>query len=139
MASRAPHYCPQPGCSAIVTRGRCAKHQRERSNDYDSARRGESWRRLYHEARWQRERARWLRRQANLLCVYCLAEGRTTPANSIDHDPPHRGDRAKFYDKSTWRASCVSCNSRRSRRGNVSMARDLSGQGGQNHWGGRAE
>jgi 5-methylcytosine-specific restriction protein A len=122
MASRAPHYCPQPGCSAIVTRGRCVRHQRAVNNVYDAARKGEGWRQLYHEPRWRRERARWLRQQAHLLCIYCLAEGRTTPANSIDHDPPHGGDRARFYDRATWRPSCVSCNSRRARRRTSAMA-----------------
>jgi 5-methylcytosine-specific restriction protein A len=110
MTARAPRYCAAPGCSTLVTVGaRCDAHRRQ----HDAARATLPERQLYHEPRWRRERARWLRKQANLLCIYCLAEGRTTPANSIDHDPPHDGDRAKFYDRSTWRPSCVSCNSRR--------------------------
>jgi 5-methylcytosine-specific restriction protein A len=116
MATRAPHYCAVPGCHTLITgtSAQCPQHSRSSRSQYEAARANQPDRQLYHEARWRRERARWLRKQANLLCIYCLAEGRTTPANSIDHDPPHRGDRAKFYDKSTWRPACVSCNSRRS-------------------------
>jgi 5-methylcytosine-specific restriction protein A len=110
MPARAPRYCSFAGCQHFaVTGGRCRDHQRA----YEVTRRTTPERALYHEARWRRERARFLRRQANLLCLYCLAEDRVTPATSVDHDPPHDGDRAKFYDQSTWRPSCVSCNSRR--------------------------
>jgi 5-methylcytosine-specific restriction protein A len=113
----------------LVTHGaHCETHAREKANRYDASRRHEDWRQLYHEARWRRERARWLRKQAHLLCIYCLAEGRTTPANSIDHDPPHDGDRVKFYDRSTWRPSCVSCNARRARRSMREMARVRGGR-----------
>ena len=46
---------------------------------------------LYDTARWRRVRAYQL--QIEPLCRMCAEQGRTTPANVVDHVEPHRGRR----------------------------------------------
>jgi 5-methylcytosine-specific restriction enzyme A len=66
---------------------------------------GQQWRRLsmrkrvawdsfYGRAAWRRLRQHQLRAQP--LCQMCLKEGRTTPAEVVDHVVPHRGDWTAF-------------------------------------------
>jgi 5-methylcytosine-specific restriction protein A len=52
-------------------------------------------------------------RQANPLCVKCLAEGRTTLATVVDHTIPHKGNWELYADPSNWTAMCASCHSRK--------------------------
>jgi 5-methylcytosine-specific restriction protein A len=73
-------------------------------------------RQLYQTARWRRRSKAFLRRVANVLCVWCQAEGLTTAATTVDHEPPHHGDVTLFWDESTWRGACRSCNSARANR-----------------------
>ena len=117
MAERRWRFCSAPGCGERVVRGRCAAHARE----YNAARNSAPDRSLYHEPKFRRRRAAFLKRPENLLCVWCRQEGRTTASVAVDHDPPHRGNREAFYDESTWRASCTSCNSTRA---NVARRRE---------------
>lgn len=59
---------------------------------------------LYGSVRWKRARSVFLR--AHRYCLDCMTEQRTTIATVVDHDPPHRGDEAAFWDESTWRPLC---------------------------------
>lgn len=56
--------------------------------------------------RWQRERAAFLDRPENVLCVMCAAEGRTTVATVVDHKTAHRGDEALMWDQTNWQPLC---------------------------------
>ena len=56
--------------------------------------------------RWQRERAAFLSRAENVLCVMCKAEGRVTAATVVDHKTPHRGDDTLMWDQANWQALC---------------------------------
>lgn len=58
-------------------------------------------------AAWQRARLVYL--AANPLCVECLAVDRVTPARDVDHVVPHRGDLARFWDRSNWQSLCATC------------------------------
>lgn len=42
------------------------------------------------------------------MCVDCGVQ-----ATDVDHDPPHMGDMAAFWDTSTWFSRCHSCHSKR--------------------------
>ena len=53
-------------------------------------------------ARWQRERAQYLR--LHPLCVICRP--RAVPARVVDHKVPHKGDERLFWDRSNWQALC---------------------------------
>jgi 5-methylcytosine-specific restriction protein A len=63
-----------------------------------------------YDARWQRARAAFLKAHPLCVCPHCDAGRiRVRAANVVDHDPPHRGDPAKFWDQSTWRALSKHC------------------------------
>lgn len=56
--------------------------------------------------RWQRERAAFLKRAENALCVMCTAEGKTVASQVVDHIVPHRGDEAPMWDQTNWQPLC---------------------------------
>jgi 5-methylcytosine-specific restriction enzyme A len=97
----APHPCGQPGCPALVLRGRarCAAHEQKRDQE-----RGTAAERGY-DARWRRYRVTYL--AANPLCVVCQKEGRVTPATVVDHVQAHKGDPALMWDPANHRAVCA--------------------------------
>lgn len=59
-----------------------------------------------YSARWDRFSKRHL--QLHPLCEYCLADGRANAAALVDHDLPHRGDPALFWDNS-FTSLCKRC------------------------------
>ena len=103
MVAVALRTCAEPGCPALVSRGRCPKHQRPA---FEGAARREL---PYHTARWQKARARYLYHHE--WCVKCEAEGRMTPSTSVDHL-----DYADFWDEARWRALCKPCHDAHSAR-----------------------
>lgn len=72
--------------------------------------RPEGEKRLY-DYRWQQASKAFLALPENVLCkcFECVALKRRRVTSVVDHDPPHRGDRAKFWDRSTWRAMAKRC------------------------------
>lgn len=103
MPWAAPTPCRQPGCGRLVSGGRfCPDHKRQRQQQQDRDR-GTAAQRGYG-SKWQKASKAFL--AAHPLCIDCEAEGRTEPATVVDHDPPHKGDRVKFWDSSTWRPRC---------------------------------
>lgn len=99
--------CRWPGCPAKIAPGQgyCEAHRKPAQRVYDKAR-GSVRDRLYGTPEWVRLRARHLTSRPN--CVDC---GDT--ANVVDHDPPHRGDRAAFFDPARLVSLCRPCHSRR--------------------------
>ena len=93
MPSRPPVH-RHPGHQTVADRRR--DHDRKRGS---SAQRG-------YGGRWQRARLVFLNDPANALCRMCLAEGRTTAADTVDHVTPHKGDQTLFWDRSNWQALC---------------------------------
>lgn len=75
----------------------------------DLERRGSSARRGYG-AKWQQARRAYLAKHP--LCVCCLANGRVTPAQMVDHGVPHEGDMAIFWRSEDWQSLCNDCNQR---------------------------
>ena len=68
-----------------------------------------------YDHRWRKARRLFL--MANPLCVICQAQGRVTPANTVDHIIPHRGDQTLFWDsQGNWQALCASCHSRKTQQ-----------------------
>ena len=86
------------------------RDKRERDRDTDR-RRDPVIRALYRSARWLAERRLFLARHP--LCAECQRRDRLTPANTVDHVVPHRGDPERFWDQDGWQALCASCHSRK--------------------------
>lgn len=101
-----PHACTggSPGCLRSAQHGErwCAPCGQARERD-DRCRRGSARERGY-DSRWDRYRLGFLKRHP--LCAVCLAEGRTTAANVVDHVVPHRGDERLFWDQRNHQALC---------------------------------
>ena len=69
--------------------------------------------RLYNYE-WQKARAEFLKEHPLCQCPACDGgRKRLSAANVVDHDPPHRGDLTKFWDRSTWRAMAKACHDRK--------------------------
>ena len=114
-------YCDEPGCGALVARGRCATHAR----DVDRAR--GTFRARGYDARWDR-RSRHFRSLYPLCGMRpgdqapvgsrCYDEQRVTLGALVDHVVPHRGDRARFWDEiGNWQTLCRACHSRKTSAG----------------------
>lgn len=67
------------------------------------------WSCLYNSAKWKRVRGRQLFDDPR--CVMCLASGKQTPANEVDHIIPHCGDIDLFWSEDNHQSLCKSCHS----------------------------
>lgn len=67
------------------------------------------WRKWYSLARWKRRREVQL--CAEPLCQMCLKSETITPADTVDHVTPHRGDYDLFWYGAV-QSLCASCHSR---------------------------
>jgi len=114
-------YCDEPGCGALVARGRCATH----AGVVDRAR-GSRQARGYGN-RWARRASMFRARyplcgmrpgdQAPVMSQ-CFDERRVTLGAHVDHIVPHRGDRALFWDElGNWQTLCTACHSRKTSAG----------------------
>lgn len=81
MPNRPKHPCGAPNCPELVDGRYCEKHRGANYREQDSIR-GNSAARGYGAA-WRKRRAQVLREEP--LCRECLAIGRTTAANEVDH------------------------------------------------------
>ena len=53
-------------------------------------------------------------RQLHPFCVKCEAEGRTGPAEAVDHIKPHKGSYELFWDQGNWQSLCNACHNAKS-------------------------
>lgn len=60
----------------------------------------------YNQA-WLKARLVFLKE--NPLCVYCLKQGKHTPATVVDHIIPHKDNPDLFWDESNWQSLCHKC------------------------------
>lgn len=100
MPRKPSRPCRHPGCAELSDGAYCAEHRKRYERRDSASARG-------YDARWRRERLRYLR--ANPLCVTCREDGRLTPATVVDHIVPHCGDEALFWDRTNWQAMCKCC------------------------------
>ena len=59
---------------------------------------------LYQTWRWKQERKAHLTKEP--YCRTCLRDNKRTLATTVDHEPPHRGDAAAFWDRSRYVSLC---------------------------------
>lgn len=87
------------------------QQRREAARAYDYSRANASpWRKWYSTAGWKSIRQRRLR--ANPICCKCDARGLLTPADTVNHITPHRGDRALFFSFENTESVCKACHDR---------------------------
>jgi len=103
MPSAALRPCTYPGCSALVSRGRCPRHTQDYTRPPEVSR-------LYNSARWRALRVRQL--AAHPWCAICLVAQRYTPATDVDHIERHGGDPVKFF-AGPFQSLCAACHSRK--------------------------
>jgi 5-methylcytosine-specific restriction protein A len=102
--------CSYPGCSTLVSAGRCASHGAK----HHQAAPGRS---LYATPRWRSESAEFLREHPLCECPDCQAgKLRAKFATTVDHREPHRGSEALFWSRSNWQAMSASCHSKKTAR-----------------------
>lgn len=67
--------------------------------------------------KWQQASKAFLAKHPLCQCPDC-DEGRkrVTASTVVDHDPPHRGDMERFWDRSTWRAMSKPCHDAKTQR-----------------------
>jgi 5-methylcytosine-specific restriction endonuclease McrA len=70
-------------------------------------------RRLLDTGFWRRRRALQLREEP--FCKMCADRGLTTPATTVDHVEPHRGDPNAFF-LGPLQSLCTACHSRDKQR-----------------------
>jgi 5-methylcytosine-specific restriction endonuclease McrA len=82
---------------------------------------------LYRLAKWTRASREFRRTAEGALCASCLRLGLVVPSECVDHDPPHNGDVAKFWDRDTWVPLCWSCHSSKTRADLTGVPRRIKG------------
>lgn len=103
MPRRPLKPCSHPGCPELHRnrRGRCDLHQRLANADYRTRSDRPDYRERGYDARWDREKKKFLKRNP-----ICAVEGCGQPAYAVDHWRPHRGDRRLFWDRTNWVPMC---------------------------------
>ena len=106
------HFCPAPGCPALLPDGvtRCELHRhRERA---DVATLVKPW---YASRRWRVLRLDVIR--AEPFCRHCAELGRRVLTTDVDHIRKHGGDPRLFWDRDNLQGLCRSCHTRKTRAG----------------------
>ena len=63
--------------------------------------------RFYDSVRWREIRTHVLAEEP--LCRLCERMGRDTPADTVDHIKPHKGDYTLFFDRDNLQSLCKKC------------------------------
>lgn len=96
--------------------------RRDQRREHDRARRkAEPWRAWYSSARWARLRKAFLSQPENAVCAYCRQAGRVSESEIVDHDPPHKGDPARFWS-GPFIGLCKPCHD------GIAKSRDMTGR-----------
>lgn len=64
-----------------------------------------------YTSKWDEARRGFLAKHPRCECPAHKGRPNAPLANTVDHDPPHKGDKTKFWDRSTWVAMTASCHS----------------------------
>lgn len=59
---------------------------------------------FYRSRQWRKCRSEWVK--INPLCEHCLAEGKTTPADVVDHIIPYEVDKTLAFDGDNLQSLC---------------------------------
>jgi 5-methylcytosine-specific restriction protein A len=109
-------YCAHPGCSELVSRGYCEKHERVQKAKRNLKKRDE----FYGTNRWRKVRNRYWK--LHPLCEDCLSRGITKQADMVDHIEEIKAGGAKL-DPNNLRALCWGCHAKKTVRERMNRAR----------------
>lgn len=101
MTQKPLHPCYHPSCHSLTRERYCEKHKTYTPVKRSSAAMGYGY-------AWRKARKRFL--EQNPLCADC---GKF--ADVVDHEIPHKGDEALFWDSRNWTPRCTSCHNRKTR------------------------
>ena len=73
------------------------------------------WQKLYSSHRWRKASEDFRASPEGCLCLNCKTHGRIVATECVDHDPPHNGVEAAFWNRSTWVPLCWPCHSSKTR------------------------
>ncbi len=108
MPNKPLRPCLYPGCTELVNKGYCEKHQRPKTAHKTIC----AWHSWYSRSIWtDKLRPGQLLREP--FCCECARYGVRTPATDVDHVEPFRGDWNKFTDPDNLQSLCHSCHSRK--------------------------
>jgi len=105
-ASRRLTVCAQPGCPQLTDNVRCPTHQIGKRRTADNNRPNAQTR--GYDARWQRERKRYLKAHP-----WCQTPGCTAPAVDVDHQDGLGPLAPRGYDWDNLQGLCHPCHSRK--------------------------
>ena len=109
MPMKPTKICIEPNCGRPAAAGdcRCPEHARAHAKAYGTSPHRVERATMYNSRAWAALRREVLMEQP--FCAVCLAEGRYTPAQVVDHITPHRGDARMFFDKGNLQPLCKRC------------------------------
>jgi 5-methylcytosine-specific restriction protein A len=107
MPWSAPKPCSYPGCTQLVTTGRCDEHPR-----VDTFVRDAEVQKLYGR-RWRQRRLAQLAKEP--WCADCLRANIYTPATDVHHLQRHNGN-IELFMTSPLESLCHICHSRKTAR-----------------------
>lgn len=113
MPRSAPSACTEPMCSELVYDGKskCPTHRKQQiraqSNAYKARPENKQYTEFYNANAWRALSTSHRRRQP--LCMHCLKENITKPADVVDHIIEIRDDYSKRFDVSNLESLCHAC------------------------------
>lgn len=114
MPTRPPRACAVPRCPHLAAGRYCSAHAQRAATDGRARdrQRGTAHERGYG-SKWQEARVGFLAKHRFCEC----SEHRGLPnapfATVVDHHIPHKGDKARFWDRSNWRALSTACHNKK--------------------------
>lgn len=109
MPLRPLRACVVPGCSVLVSTGRCAPHAVALAH----TRPNRDVRKWYYTETWRSLRLMVLT-DAMYTCAQC---GMVQAELDVDHIVKHNGDPAVFWDRANLQALCKPCHSAKTQQG----------------------
>lgn len=120
MPKRPPTICTKAGCGRVAPKGsRCSLHPytpppRNRARERERDRERGSARARGYDKTWEKLRAAKL--ADDPLCEHCEKQGRTTPAQDVDHIIPIRERPDLRLARDNLQSLCRPCHNRKTAR-----------------------
>ena len=123
MAMKPLRPCRRPGCSALTREGYCPTHKPKPAARRESA----EYHAWYSLSVWTDDlRPTQLLREP--WCRECAKRGIRTRATVVDHVEPHRGEWARFIDRSNLQSLCKRCHDRKTAQEQAGKRRKRTGR-----------